>query len=539
MGVSSYFEFVTVLFGWIMYDRLWAVLNDTGIVFLPFVIIFVNHIIESRKGGDDEGSAAIQSLKKCETDILVAMVVLFVAAVPFTEVRLAEMSYVRPTLDCAVERRMEAGVEPREVDASASRYGGAMATLDGEHGRIPIWWGLVHMLSKAVVAGSVAAIPCSNDLVSLSGRLGGDRIEDVELLHETIAFTNDCHRPAVSCLERKCKTIGSDIATANREKAYIGSEWFLSRPGFYPMLRSSQPRDAWLPVESPRDDDMGGGAHPMCDEWWLDPDRGLRERLVASIDGDTRNELIYDEDGTMRREYAGASEAELEDMLLRRYLAIQQVGTGAVSYEADAGEVFRQQGNVVGGAFAVAGDVGIDVLTNFLAGVGMLLKAPGAAAEGIVIREGAPIFLALLLMIFVVALPFLMVFSRYDPGVLINLSLIFFAFQFVYVLWGVAFWIDQNLYAVVGPGSGGPTPNPIQLGMMVWIQRLLYYVFPLVWIAALGWVGVRAQEAFQAGVTAPSAITQGAVRGGTDQVVSGAAQAATGGRSVGGPGGSG
>ncbi|MDE2639118.1 MAG: conjugal transfer protein TraG, partial [Chloroflexota bacterium] len=81
MGVSSYFEFVTVLFGWVVYDRLWAVLNDTGIVYLPFFAIVARNVMESRRGGDDEGSAAIQSLKKSEVDVVVALVVLFLAAV--------------------------------------------------------------------------------------------------------------------------------------------------------------------------------------------------------------------------------------------------------------------------------------------------------------------------------------------------------------------------------------------------------------------------------------------------------------------------
>ena len=107
--MSSYFEFVTVLFGWIVYDRLWAVLNDTGIVYVPFFVILLRNMLESRRAGDDEGSAAVQSLKKSETDIVVAIVVMFLAAVPFTEVRLGQMSYVRPTLDCAVEERIARG----------------------------------------------------------------------------------------------------------------------------------------------------------------------------------------------------------------------------------------------------------------------------------------------------------------------------------------------------------------------------------------------------------------------------------------------
>ena len=149
MGVSSYFEFVTVLFGWVVYDRLWAVLNDTGIVYIPFFVIVLKNVLESRRAGDDEGSAAVQSLKKSETDVVVAIVVMFLAAVPFTEVRLGEMSYVRPTLDCALERRIARGAEPAEVNglATGTAYDAPLGTLSGEVGRIPIWWGGVLVVS--------------------------------------------------------------------------------------------------------------------------------------------------------------------------------------------------------------------------------------------------------------------------------------------------------------------------------------------------------------------------------------------------------
>ena len=62
MGVSSYFEFVAVLFGWVLYDNLYTVLADSGIVYLPFLIIIASNVISSRKAGDDEGNAAVQSV---------------------------------------------------------------------------------------------------------------------------------------------------------------------------------------------------------------------------------------------------------------------------------------------------------------------------------------------------------------------------------------------------------------------------------------------------------------------------------------------
>ena len=49
-------------------------------------------------------------------------------------------------------------------------------------------------------------------------------------------------------------------------------------------------------------------------------------------------------------------------------------------------------------------DVIDDVLSMGAAAVGMVLQGPGNLAAGVTVREGMPIFLALLLMVFVAVL---------------------------------------------------------------------------------------------------------------------------------------
>ncbi|MCY3812115.1 MAG: conjugal transfer protein TraG N-terminal domain-containing protein [Gammaproteobacteria bacterium] len=411
MGVSSYFEFVTVLFGWVVYDRLWAVLNDTGIVYLPFLVIVLRNMLESRRAGDDEGSAAIQSLKKSETDVVVAIVVMFLAAVPFTEVRLGEMSYVRPQLDCAVEDRIARGLEPAEVPGTATgtAYDAPLATLSGETGRIPIWWGFVHVVSKAVVAAGTASIPCTGDVVRLSMSLGGDTVGDPLLLREFADFTVDCHRPAVSRMYNGGPNGAS--AAAREQMDYAGSAFFLDTHGYYNVLYSRRDRPAFPP--NPARDSGLDGVHPTCREWWRDGANGLRARLLAEIDPETRDELVYDANALFRAEHPGASVAELEDMLLRKYLAHRsgdRIGVSSVSYEPGVAENYRMgaagRHGALGGVVHATADVIDDVLSMGAAGLGMVLQGPGNIAAGVAMREGMPIFLALLLMVFVAVLPF-------------------------------------------------------------------------------------------------------------------------------------
>ena len=531
MGVSSYFEFVTVLFGWVVYDRLWSVLNDTGIVYLPFFVIVLKNMLESRRAGDDEGSAAVQSLKKSETDVVVAIVVMFLAAVPFTEVRLGEMSYVRPTLDCAVAERIDRGAEPGEVNglATGTAYDAPLATLSGETGRIPIWWGFVHVVSKAVVAAGTAAIPCTGDVVRLSMSLGGDTVEDPLLLRELADFTVDCHRPAVSRMYNGGPNGGS--LEARRNMDYPGSRFFLDTHGYYNVLYSRRDRPAFPRVDT-RDSGLEG-SHPTCREWWRDGANGLRARLLAEIDQATRDELVYDAGAVFREEHPGSSVGELEDMLLRKYLAHRsgdRIGVSSVSYEPGVAENYRMgaagRHGALGGAIHATADVIDDVLSMGAAGLGMVLQGPGNIAAGVAVREGMPIFLALLLMVFVAVLPFLMVFSRYDLTVLVTLTLVFFGLQFFYVLWGMAFWADNHLHeALTGPASA-PKANPIQGLVALWVQRFLYIVFPMVWLVAIGWVGVKA-EGLMSGMSKMADSAARAAQSGGDAAASAAKTAAT------------
>ena len=540
MGVSSHLEFITVLFGWVMYDNVWSVLSDTGIVYAPFIVIVLRNIMDARKGGDDEGSAAIQSLKKNEVDVVVAIVVMVAAAVPFTDVELGQMSYVRPTIDCAVAAKIEAREEPGVIrgDSADAAYGASLATLDGQTGRIPLWWGFVHTVSKAMVSGVMAAIPCTHDVTGMATRLGGAAVDDGELIREVANFRIDCHQRAVSCVmgHSRCKwqpglrNPSWNEAMSNR--GYMGWRKFVESPGFYPSFQSRNPVEGW-PAE-PDGRDRGyesGGGHPTCAEWWADAARGLRGRLLASIPAEFRDELIYDPGALLREEFADWTDEEREDHVLRTALAearkAAKTRAGSTSLDPGLGETWAARENWLGGMMSVTGEALMDFGAGAMAALGGVLKAPGNIAAGMAIREGMPMFLALLLMVFVTVLPVLMVFSRYEPGTLLVLTLVFFGLQFVYVLWGLAFWVDQHLYAAMAGSGISPISSPIQAGVMLWMQRFLYLVFPMIWLAGLGWVGVRAEEAFGQSVGASSRGAAEVAQSGGDTATSLAQRGAT------------
>ena len=91
MGVNSYLEAFTTLFGWLMYEAFWNVLAGTGLVWLPVLGIILRNVAQARMGGADEGNAGQLSLKRIEVEVLSMFLVIVIAALP--DVRRAALEH--------------------------------------------------------------------------------------------------------------------------------------------------------------------------------------------------------------------------------------------------------------------------------------------------------------------------------------------------------------------------------------------------------------------------------------------------------------
>ena len=524
MGVSSYLEFVTTLFAWVLYKGIWAVLVDTGIVFIPIITMVLGNILSSRKAGDDEGSAAIQSLKKIETDFFAMLAVIVFAAIPAFDVTLAEMEYVKPALSCS------AVPETIDGDDTGTTFDRPLLELGAQTGGIPVWWGFVHVLSKAVTAGSIAAIPCTADLASVEYRLANDAIDDPGLRRELNEFTDDCYRRSSS---RLLRTDSSALTDEQRDSTYwLGSNYFLTTPGYYNAYYAQNVQTRF-PFNTARDAgfeaDASAGGHPVCTEWWGDTARGLRRRVLDSVDPQVLDDMVY---GTGNLVSAATDTAltvpERENVFLRKYLAINRTREAlsvdlpmSVGYY-DSQTVQAAQRERSDSFWARAsGSLGLgygfvqDVGRAGIAALGGAIKAPEAIGEGYMIRQGMPIFQSLVLMIVIIVLPFLMIFSQYRLATLMTLTIIMFGLHFLNFLWAVAYWMDNNLMSLMTEGGRfgvfEPLANPVQSGILIWTSRLFYLIFPALYLIALGWVGINAgqlinaAEGFGSAVKAPGA----------------------------------
>ena len=511
MGVASYFEFVTTLFGWILYQGIWAVLVDTGVVFLPVIAMVLGHVFESHKGGDDEGSAAIQSLKKIEVDFIAMLGVLIFAVIPMLDVELADMEYHKPALRCTDVPQVIPGT------ATGTTYDTTLASIADQTGAIPLWWAMLHWLSKAVTAASVAAIPCSYDVTSVDYRLAEANLEDPVLNQELEQFKQDCWQPAYARLSRT--SLASLTQTQKDEVTWLGSRYLLNS-GLYDRYHSSVP-NAQFAFEAGRDAGyeayQSDGGFPNCRDWWSDGSVGLRRRVLDNIPADLRNEMIYSSENLIQQtSTATLSEAEREDVFLRKFLAVKRTVEAiasdmplAVTYGDGTEQVrlgrfadwrnsesllLQHTGNALNaGAYLLTGEAIRDASVVGMAMVGSALKAPAALGEGYALRNGISLFQALALMMMIIALPFLLLFGRYGLRALITLSIIYFGFHFLTVIWAVAFWMDNNLAHLLtsagGLGVFASGTSVTQSLILLYISRFLYIVFPILYLTSVGWVG--------------------------------------------------
>jgi hypothetical protein len=525
VGVGSYFEFVTTLFAWVIYKEIWAVLVDTALVFVPLITMMVGNIVSSRRAGDDEGSAGLQSLKKIETDLYMMVGVIVFAAIPVLDVTLGEMTYVKPALDCRAP-----AAAPVVGTATGTTYDTTLTALGGKTGQAPIWWATLHTLSKAVVSASLAGIPCSNDLASVQFKLANETIEDPDLRKDLAEFTDHCYRPSRS------KLLRSDTSTLTsaelKDTLWLGSNYFQTHGGYYDTYYAYNPNPDFA-FNATRDSgfeaDTAAGGHPNCNQWWSDSGHGIRIRVLDSIDPALLDEMVYTSGGLVSDATTSTlSTTERENVLLRKYLAVEQtkqalgltlpMSTGYRVTSQDQFAAALASDGFIGktkGYLSALNNFGRDVARTAVVGIGAAVKAPAAIGEGYMIRQGISMIQSLVLMLLVFLLPFLMLFSQYKISTVFTLSIIFFALHMLSFLWGVAYWMDNNLMHLMTEGTAlgvfEPLANPVQSGIILWMERFLYIIFPMFFLTALGWVGIQAGQlgnqiqSFGSSVAAPGA----------------------------------
>ncbi len=470
MMTHSYLEYFLTLLGWILNNSIAEILMGTGLAVLPFAFVIVSNFLKARDQGADEGNKGVLALTWVETRVYTMIFVSMFALIPMVPIQLGVIQ---------IDQSRSEQCGRSFVQPANTGWGQTFSSLNGQSARVPIWWFLVHTLSKGLTTAAVASIPCGTELRQAQIAVDELRLDDPYLRQEVGDFVRDCYANSRVALfdDRPSLTEAQKV-----DVGWIGSQYFMSTPGYYDREYSRAPRASW-PYNATRDAGLpenAGGGFPTCRQWWSDSGIGLRDRLIAQVPPTTWERV--------RNAVTFTSQAESENALLRALVSP------------------KRQRLTEGGVYASYNSLdptpGFGLVTSGAAAVGTGVASLGFFPMMHAVRETLPGIIAYVIMVAIIALPLVLVISGYDLKVLVSVSIILFGFYFLHYWFELARWLDSRLlealYDSGGPNSGQGildfTADPAGDMYMDFTTGLMFMVVPALWMGILGWAGVKGGE---------------------------------------------
>ncbi|NJD35184.1 MAG: conjugal transfer protein TraG, partial [Betaproteobacteria bacterium] len=453
----------TAVFGWIMYDQLWQILLDTGIVYFVIFGIFVRIAVESFvRQGAVEGSQA--SIREAEIAVIGIFTVALLAGAPFINLRVGDLGTAQVC-----------GSAATTGGNTGTTYDDAYAAINGRTAQVPLWWYGILAVFSGITDAAIAAVPCTPDFRVLDYKVDNTRIADPDLRRQLQLFANDCWRPALAQFNGSHATLPPGYAADDIN--WPGSQFFVDTNGYYGntnlnlAVRASEeiPR---FPYNANRDTEYLPGfipqwGRPECKDWWTNPSAGLRKRILDQFNNDT---LTVAKAWLQSAAGGNFSQVAAENTLIRKVFEGDRVA-------------LTSQPSGANGFVATAANAAVHWESAWMSGKLYLLK------------QAAPIVQSYVLMGIYLLLPFIIVFSGFSILTVFTVSLVIFALKFCSALWAIATWLDDNMMSALGVhwydhffdhASEGTADAVASLCSMV-----LFIGLPALWFLALGWLGVR------------------------------------------------
>ncbi|BEM74052.1 conjugal transfer protein TraG [Serratia marcescens] len=482
MMTNSYLEYFLTLLGWVINNGLWDLLVSTGLFVLPLLFRVMAIWLKVREEGEDEGNKGMLSLPRIENLLYGAFFVMLACCLPLMNVSLDTIKYDS-------SRAATCGTwTPKKPEDTG--YANIMSSMNGQTAKVPVWWLLVHKLSKGITQAAVASIPCRPDLRQVRFEVQHSRVNNPALASELQDFTNDCYALALYTWKNRDQGQTTDKTTL-RDIEWLGSKTFLNK-GYYSNLQSKTPR-ASFPWNEARDSGManvGRGGYPTCSEWWSMAEVGLEARVLKQV-----------EPGTLLRMSAalkmiGEADADYREATVRRLVSPENltVSQGGRAYAGYGGNADFTGGN----AFTRMASLGGTAL-------GSLAAYPAFDA----MRQALPMVQAVLLMAVYIMVPLILAFAAYEYKAVITVTFVVFALNFLTFWWELARWLDSWLLTALYSSDSHSRWNVAGFQnstddlIMNLVMGCMFIVLPAVWLGALSWAGVSV------GVTLGNAIKGG------------------------------
>jgi len=473
MTTGSYLEHYLTLLAWIINNGIWNTLLSTGLFAFALAAIIVSEWMDARAQGADEGNKGVLSVLRVENRLYVAYLVIIFACVPLLPLDITHLKFDS-------KRSKECGVNVAAPEQTG--WGKAFDSIGTQSGQVPVWWALVHVLSKGITASATAAIPCYPDIRGAAMEIDETRIPDKALARELSDFKNQCYAEA----KKKLVHVYQPNLTPedDYDTGWIGSRYFLEEAGYYDTIQSESPLKNW-PFKENRDatflkhetGPLAGAGYPHCKNWWNDSGIGLRERLIS----------IVKPGGWLRfkNAFGFTSDKEMHEQILR-----QLVSPSHLAKTNDIETIYANTGDY---SRPTPSSEAKDGMKNVTAVAGLMLKSMSFFPSMNTLRMALPMLQAFLIMGIIISLPLIMVMSTYSLKVVMMTSFGLFTLHMLTFWWELARWLDSSLqkalYAHL-PLHLFASPSETLLDQVIeFVIAAMFIILPGLFFAAMSWAG--------------------------------------------------
>ncbi|GIC77597.1 conjugal transfer protein TraG N-terminal domain-containing protein [Moritella sp. F3] len=535
MLVNTAMEAYTITLGFFLNNRIWDLLNMTGIAFIPIIVSVVKAFGQASAGGDDEGNKGIQALKRVEVDFMRIIPVMILCVFPLgPEMKIDTINYASTT--CA-EANITNSITGGGLDSSVSMYnkntgylldprqGNATIStalqrtdisINGTAARPQLWFGLVQNMSTRGANALIATIPCESDIVGLSMQIASTKMKSEDMNGYTGEFAKQCYIPGIALLANKAPLTFKAID----DKIWVGHDEFTGVvDGIYDKIRMKLSPDYWGAMIA--QSGAGASTNPIDQVENLNYSKGDALTDPTCSDGykvlrsflkrDFRKELddIIKDDLKIARS-AMAGSMMHAGQTKEEYLEYYQVDprhVASINFDAEKnwlnqligrsllneakknnpGESINIDGKTNNNAFDESVTFVGDLATIFLSaetyGAGLI--------EARVQKLAIPMYLLLIQTVFFLAIPILMVFSGYSFGMVLTITVTIFGLEFIMVMFEIARWFDFTLARLTAAGWGNISDTSTVILKLVQLDLSWksYVILPVLWATLLGTVG--------------------------------------------------
>jgi hypothetical protein len=455
IGAQSVPELYTVLMGWDLYDKLWALLTQTGLAYLPFISMILRNVTESYIAHHHTGQTAVRTM---EVNLIVALLLILFAVSPCIPVSAHTISY-SPVCSSDQSETYHAG-------DTGTTYDKAFAIPTGNV-TLPIWWYAVISVSEGITHAANTMIGCVPNLRKMITQVNMAKISDPEIKQELQDFETMCYIPARTQFNQDKQinraTNLNRIETDVKEYGVEDTEWLGSHSFndvYYQNLKASHPIPGF-PYAA--DQDINADINqktppaygtPSCQEWWKDSDYGLRNRLYQILP-----KLFLEE----FKSYVG--NITTQDDIIKR----------VISNNADG---FDNANTTISD----------HSYSHVVSALGIWIHQMEEYPKLYAASQAAPILQALLLLMMYVFLPFALFFNSYRASTFITGGMLIFSVIFWGFIWHLVTWMDSTLMQALYSSWFAKQGAGATLADMIIASLIIFS--PLFWFIFMGAMGV-------------------------------------------------